>query len=189
MGTRFGMPGAGKNPGSLNGTAFAGVPTRRLPSDDGGTPDAHSASYPGCPMAAVSGVGTPADLVFAEDLQAILDSGSVSLDQLIAARRASQPNVNPDPQSRRQVLLLVPKLESMYAKARGGQLTDSYFCRYLERATSSSLAANSGKPRSSSGVNVVGFGRDTRDSRTRSQTLRGRDCGVDGRIKRQGMIR
>ena len=134
MDMRVGVPGADKNPVSLNGTAFAAMPTARRPSDATGSSDAHSAYSPGCPPAAVSGVGTSADLVVAEDLQAILESGLVSLDQLIAARRASQPNVNPDPQSRQQVLRLVPKLESMYANARGGQLTDSYFCRYLGAA-------------------------------------------------------
>lgn len=96
----------------LTGATTPSVPAQRHPRGDtpqSALPSATRPAESAAPTAA--GSGCEQALVSPEDLEVVLKSGSVTLDQLIAARRATQPCFNPSPTSRRRALRLLPALE------------------------------------------------------------------------------
>ena len=78
---------------------------------------------------------TPASMrvggMLSDDLDAAIQSGVVSLDQVIEARRMQRAEFNPDPTERRQFLRLAPRLEQLYGALHGGALEDTYFCPHI----------------------------------------------------------
>lgn len=75
-----------------------------------------------------------ADPASAADLVAALESGSVTLDELITARRMAQARFNDDAEERRRFIRLVPRAEHLFGQKHGGSIEDAYFSRHIAAA-------------------------------------------------------
>lgn len=72
-----------------------------------------------------------ADRIRSGDLEATIQAGYISLDQIIEARWLSRPECNPDSAERQQLLRLIPELERLYGAGHGGRVQDTYFSRHI----------------------------------------------------------
>jgi hypothetical protein len=74
---------------------------------------------------------TCADAIHSDDLEATIQGGLVSLDQIIEARWRSRPECNPDAAERQRFLRFLPELERLYGAGQGGAIQDTYFSRHI----------------------------------------------------------
>jgi hypothetical protein len=79
--------------------------------------------------------GTCADAIHSDDLEATIQGGLVSLDQIIEARWRCRPECNPDAAERQRFLRFLPELERLYGAGRGGAIQDTYFSRHILAGT------------------------------------------------------
>jgi hypothetical protein len=74
---------------------------------------------------------TCADAIHSDDLEATIQGGLVSLDQIIEAHWRSRPECNPDAAERQRFLRCLPELERLYDAGHGGAIKDTYFSRHI----------------------------------------------------------
>jgi len=72
---------------------------------------------------------TCADAIHSDDLEAAIQGGLVSLDQIIEARWRSRPECNPNAAERQRFLRFLPELERLYGAGHGGAIQETYFSR------------------------------------------------------------